>query len=126
MCSTLYKGITSEPEKLVATVTSKYDDIIDDVIKIFSLKIFLTSIRIKWNQPEVDTSYIAEVIRKRKSYLHIILLSLDIVSPGNLVVCDGSQTKEVCIFLKYFQLNLLKIVFFGSNEYWHSIFYQKN
>ena len=43
LCNNLYKAVTSEPEKLVfwvATVISKYDDVIDDVIKKFSYQNF--------------------------------------------------------------------------------------
>ena len=68
--------------------------------KFFHIKFYLTSVCIKYNQPEVDTSYIAGVIEKWKSYLHIILLSLDIVSPGNLVVCAAMQKcrSSICLY----------------------------
>ena len=43
MWNSLYEAVTSESEKLVfwvATVISKYDDVIDDVIRNFSYQIF--------------------------------------------------------------------------------------
>ena len=69
MCNSLYRAVRSEPEKLViwvATVISKYDDVIDDVNKNFHFKFFPTSIRTECNQPNVDNSCTDGVIKKKK------------------------------------------------------------
>ena len=72
---------------------------------------FLTSIRIKWKQPEDDISCITGVIEKRKSCLHIILLILDIVSPGILVVC-GDSIPLINVWIPNFTYILLYNAYF--------------